>query len=42
MAGLLLLIATPVLRVAVSMLAFVYQRDLTLLLTSFVLGKAGG
>jgi uncharacterized membrane protein len=52
MAGLLLLIATPVLRVAVSILAFVYQRDrtfvaitsvvLTLLLASFVLGKAGG
>jgi uncharacterized membrane protein len=52
MAGLLLLIATPVLRVAVSVLAFVYQRDrtfviitsvvLTLLLASFVLGKAGG
>jgi uncharacterized membrane protein len=52
MAGLLLLIATPVLRVAVSVLAFVYQRDrtfvvitsvvLALLLTSFVLGRAGG
>ena len=52
MAGLLLLIATPVLRVAVSILAFVYQRDrtfvvitsvvLTLLIASFVLGKAGG
>jgi len=52
MTGLLLLIATPVLRVAVSVLAFVYQRDrtfvvitsvvLTLLLASFVLGKAGG
>jgi uncharacterized membrane protein len=52
MAGLLLLIATPVLRVAVSVLAFVYQRDgtfvvitfvvLTLLLASFVLGRAGG
>ena len=52
MLGLLLLIATPVLRVAVSVLAFVYQRDrlfvvitsivLALLLTSFVLGKAGG
>jgi len=52
MAGLLLLIATPVLRVAVSILAFVYQRDrtfviitsavLTLLVASFVLGKAGG
>lgn len=52
MAGLLLLIATPVLRVAVSVLAFVYQRDrtfviitavvLALLVASFVLGKAGG
>ena len=52
MTGLLLLIATPVLRVAVSVLAFVYQRDrtfviitsvvLTLLLASFILGKAGG
>jgi len=52
MAGLLLLIATPVLRVAISVLAFVYQRDrtfvvitsvvLALLLASFVLGKAGG
>jgi uncharacterized membrane protein len=52
MTGLLLLIATPVLRVAVSVLAFVSQRDrtfvvitsvvLTLLLTSFVLGRAGG
>jgi uncharacterized membrane protein len=51
MAGLLLLIATPVLRVAISVLAFVYQRDrtfvvittvvLTLLLTSFVLGRGG-
>jgi len=51
MAGLLLLIATPVLRVAVSVLAFVYQRDrifvgittvvLTLLLVSFVLGRGG-
>jgi len=50
--GLLLLIATPVLRVAVSVLAFVYQKDhkftvitllvLALLLTSFLLGKAGG
>jgi uncharacterized membrane protein len=50
--GLLLLVATPVLRVAVSVLAFVYQRDRTfvvitsvvllLLLTSFMLGKAGG
>jgi uncharacterized membrane protein len=52
MAGLLLLIATPVLRVAISVLAFVYQRDrtfvvittvvLALLLTSFVLGRGGG
>ncbi len=52
MAGLLLLILTPVLRVAVSILAFVYQRDrafvlitsvvLALLVASFVLGKAGG
>jgi uncharacterized membrane protein len=51
MAGLLLLIATPVLRVAVSVLAFVFQRDrtfvlitsvvLTLLLASFVLGRGG-
>jgi uncharacterized membrane protein len=46
------LIATPVLRVAISVLAFVYQRDrtfvvittvvLALLLTSFVLGRGGG
>jgi uncharacterized membrane protein len=51
-AGLLLLIATPVLRVAVSTIAFAYQRDrtfvvitsivLTLLMASFILGKAGG
>jgi uncharacterized membrane protein len=51
-AGLLLLIATPVLRVAVSILGFVYERDRTfvaitatvlmLLLLSFLLGKAGG
>jgi uncharacterized membrane protein len=50
--GLLLLIATPVVRVAVSILAFVYQQDrtftlitmlvLALLLLSFVLGKAEG
>ena len=50
--GLLLLIATPVLRVAVSVFAFVYERDptfviitsivLALLLLSFLLGKAGG
>jgi len=47
--GLLLLIATPVMRVAVSIFAFIYQRDrlftfittivLCLLLLSFVLGK---
>ena len=47
--GLLLLIATPVLRVAVSIFAFVYQEDRTytlittlvliLLLLSFILGK---
>ncbi|MGD0091937.1 MAG: DUF1634 domain-containing protein [Planctomycetota bacterium] len=46
--GLLLLIATPILRVAVSILAFLYQRDrifvlitttvLMLLLLSFILG----
>jgi len=51
-AGLLLLIATPVLRVAVSIFAFVYQKDwtfviittvvLALLLLSFWLGKGGG
>jgi uncharacterized membrane protein len=50
--GLLILIATPVLRVAVSIIAFVYQRDwifvgittavLVLLLLSFVLGRAAG
>jgi len=50
MIGLFLLIATPVLRVAVSIFAFVYQRDrafvvitsivLILLIASFVLGKA--
>ncbi len=50
--GLLLLIATPVLRVAASIVGFVYQRDrtyvvitsivLTLLLLSFWLGRAGG
>ena len=48
--GLLLLIATPVVRVAVSIFAFIYQSDriftlitivvLCLLLLSFVLGKA--
>jgi uncharacterized membrane protein len=47
--GLLLLIATPVMRVAVSVLAFIYQRDriftlitltvLGILLLSFVFGK---
>lgn len=50
--GLAILIATPVMRVAVSILAFAYQRDrtyvvitaivLTLLLASFVLGKIEG
>lgn len=50
-AGLLLLIATPVLRVAVSMVSFARNRDraftvitaavLALLLVSFALGKAG-
>jgi uncharacterized membrane protein len=50
--GLLLLIATPVMRVAVSIFAFVYERDwifvaitslvLALLLLSFVLGSVGG
>jgi uncharacterized membrane protein len=50
-AGLLLLIATPVLRVAVSMVSFARERDhvfaaitaavLALLLLSFALGKAG-
>lgn len=50
MLGLLLLIATPVMRVAVSILGFVYEHDpmyvvvtsivLILLLLSFVLGKA--
>jgi uncharacterized membrane protein len=49
--GLLLLIATPVVRVAVSIVTFIYERDpryvlitatvLALLLTSFFLGKAG-
>ena len=52
MAGLILLIATPVARVAVSVLVFVVERDgafvlitlfvLILLLLSFLLGKAGG
>ncbi|HET6248383.1 MAG TPA: DUF1634 domain-containing protein [Tepidisphaeraceae bacterium] len=50
--GLLLLIATPVLRVAVSIFAFVYERDwkfvvitivvLAVLFCSFILGKATG
>jgi uncharacterized membrane protein len=50
-AGLLLLIATPVLRVAVSIVAFATQRDrtfvivtsivLTVLVASFLLGRAG-
>jgi uncharacterized membrane protein len=52
MVGLLLLIATPVMRVAVSTLIFIHERDWTfvaitsivllLLLISFLLGKAGG
>jgi len=52
MLGLLLLIATPVMRVAVSILAFVVQRDwmfvvitslvLALLVLSFVLGRVEG
>lgn len=50
--GLILLIATPVLRVAVSAIAFAHQRDrkftvitlivLAMLLLSFFLGKAAG
>jgi uncharacterized membrane protein len=50
--GLMILIATPVLRVAVSIFAFIYQRDrtyviitsivLVLLLASFVLGRVEG
>ncbi len=50
--GLLLLVATPVVRVAISVFAFIYQRDRTfvaitlvvlmLLLLSFILGKAEG
>jgi uncharacterized membrane protein len=50
--GLLLLISTPVMRVAFSIFAFVYERDrryviitsivLALLILSFVLGKAEG
>jgi uncharacterized membrane protein len=52
MLGLFLLIATPVMRVAVSVLAFVYERDMTfvvvttavliLLLLSFYLGNVEG
>jgi uncharacterized membrane protein len=52
MLGLLILLATPVLRVAVSIVAFLLERDrlyavvtsivLALLLTSIFLGKAGG
>jgi uncharacterized membrane protein len=52
MLGLLLLIATPVMRVAVSIFGFVYEHDrkyvvitsvvLVLLLLSFALGKASG
>ena len=51
-AGLLLLVVTPVLRVAVSILTFAYQRDavfvvvtafvLSVLIASFFLGTAGG
>lgn len=51
-AGLLVLIATPVLRVAISVLVFLEQRDylfavftatvLAILLISFLLGKTGG
>lgn len=51
MAGLLVLIATPILRVAVSILAFIHQKDRTfafitlavlcLLVLSFLLGKSG-
>jgi len=50
--GLLMLISTPVIRVAVSIFAFLYQRDwrfvlitatvLVLLLLSFGIGKVGG
>ena len=52
MAGLLLLIATPVMRVAVSIVAFLIERDrtfvivtsfvLAMLILSFLLGKAEG
>ncbi len=51
MTGILLLIATPVVRVAVSVVLFVYRRErafvlmalvvLALLLTSFTIGRAG-
>ena len=51
-AGLLVLVATPIMRVAVSILAFLQMRDrkfvaitsivLSLLIASLVLGKAGG
>lgn len=50
--GLVLLVLTPVMRVAVSIFTFVYQRDrifvvvtslvLAILIASFLLGKAGG
>ena len=50
--GLLILVATPVLRVAVSIVGFIYERDWTfvaitsivlgMLILSFVLGKAAG
>jgi uncharacterized membrane protein len=50
-AGLLLLILTPILRVAVSIVAFIIEKDrifvfitatvLAVLLLSFLLGKAG-
>ena len=52
MLGLLLLIATPVMRVAVSIFAFLFEHDpvfvavttfvLAMLILSFVLGNAGG
>ncbi len=51
-AGLLVLVATPIMRVAVSILAFVQMRDrkfvaitsivLSLLVASLILGRAGG
>lgn len=50
--GLLLLLLTPIMRVAVSIFTFVYQKDrtfvlitstvLAVLVTSFLLGRAGG